>query len=162
MRKRLRPQVAVPIAVLALVVVGLAAFAFTGKQAKNEPAAASMPLPAVTAEQPAEPDAAPKTALEKALKKHPVVVVVLYAPDSSVDSLAAREARAGALAVRAGFVAVDVTNESALAELAQLFDVRQAPALLVVERGPTVVTQIAGYADRDTVAQAAEAAQLAL
>jgi len=161
MRKRLRPQVVVPIAVLALVVVGLAAFAFTGKQAKNEPAAASVPLPAVTAEQPAEP-AAPKTALEKALKKHPVVVVVLYAPDSSVDSLAAREARAGALAVRAGFLAVDVTNESAVAELAQLFDVRQAPALLIVERGPKIVTQIAGYADRDTVAQAAEAAQLAL
>ena len=161
MRKRLRPQVAVAIAVLALVVVGLAAFAFTGKQAKTEPAALSVPLPAATDAQPAE-QAAPKTALEKALKKHPVVVVVLYTPDASVDSLAALEARAGARAVRAGFLAVDVTDESAVAEFAQLFDVRDAPALLVVERGPTIVTQIAGYADRDTVAQAAEAAQLAL
>ena len=161
MRKRLRPQVVVPVAVLALVVVGFAAFAFKGNQGTSEPVASSLPLPAVTTEQPAEP-AAPKTALDKALKKHPVVVVVLYTPDASVDSLAAREARAGAEAVRAGFLAVDVTDESAVAEFAQLFDVRQAPALLVVERGPKVVSQISGYADRATVAQAAEAAQLAL
>ena len=162
MRKPLRPQVIVPIAVLALAVVGLAAFAFKSNQGTSEPAASSLPLPAVTTEQPAAPAAGPKTALEKALKKHPVVVVVLYTPDASVDSLAAQEARAGAQAVRAGFLAVDVTDESTVAEFAQLFDVRQAPALLVVERGPKVVTEISGYADQSTVAQAAEAAQLAL
>lgn len=101
----------------------------------------------------------PKTAtsaLERLLKKHSAVVVILYSPDSPLDTLATREARAGALAARAGFMAVDVTDEQAAAALASAYRVREAPALFVFGRGPTLVTQIGGFADRDTVAQAAQ------
>jgi thiol-disulfide isomerase/thioredoxin len=62
--------------------------------------------------------------------------------------------------VGAGFLAVDVSDENAVAAFARAFDVRKAPALLVFKRGPEMVTRIDGFADRDTVAQAAGTAQL--
>ena len=158
MRSRLRPQVLAPAAVLALAVLGLGAFVYAGGQSSDEPATPPAVQPAPAAVEPAPPPK--KTPLQKALRKHDVVVVVLYAPDSAVDNLATREARAGALAVGAGFLAVDVSNEAAVSSLAEAFDVREAPALLVFKRGPEVVTRIDGFADRDTVAQAAGTAQL--
>ena len=160
MRPRVRLQVLAPAALLVVAVLGLAAFAYTGKKRAVEPVSAAQPsaaLPTLPQEQ-AVP--AKKSPLERALKKHGVVVVVLYSPDAAVDSLATREARAGALAVGAGFLAVDVSNENAVATFATAFDVRQAPALLVFKRGPEMVTRIDGFADRDTVAQAAGTAQL--
>lgn len=159
MRPRVRPQVLVPAALLVVAVLGLAAFVFTGKKPAVEPVSGAEPSAAPPAQvEPAAP--LKKTRLEKALAKHDVVVVVLYSPDAAVDSLATREARAGALAVGAGFVAVDASNEDAVADFATSFDLRRAPVLLVFKRGPEMVTRIDGYADRDTVAQAAGTAQL--
>jgi hypothetical protein len=94
--------------------------------------------------------------LTRALKRDAVVVAVLYSPDSTVDRLAIREARAGAKAVDAGFVAIDVYNTREIAPVAAESQVRSAPAVLVFARYEGAVTQIAGYADRETVAQAAD------
>ena len=90
------------------------------------------------------------------LADHPVVVVFLYTPDAVLDGLASAEARAGAEAAGAGFMTVDVLDERAVSALAIDFDVRVTPGVVVFTRGPKVATQIDGYADRATVAQAAQ------
>lgn len=94
--------------------------------------------------------------LTRALKHDSVVVAVLYSPDSTVDQLAIREARAGARAAKAGFVAIDVYNTREIAPVAAESQIRGAPAILVFARYEGAVTQIAGWADRETVAQAAD------
>jgi hypothetical protein len=94
--------------------------------------------------------------LTRALERNPVVVAVLYSPDSTVDKLAIREARAGAKAAKVGFVAIDVYNTREVAPVAAESEVRGAPAVLVFARYEGAVTQIAGWVDRETVAQAAD------
>ena len=96
------------------------------------------------------------TELTRALKRDSVVVAVLYSPESTVDRLAIREARAGATASKSGFVAIDVYDTREIASVAAEFNLRAAPAVLVFARYQGAVTQIAGYADRQTVAQAAD------
>ena len=160
MRPRLRPQIFVPAALLVVAVLGLAAFVSTGKKPAVEPVSEAQPSTIVPALPETQAAPAKKTPLERALRRKDVVVVVLYAPDAAVDSLVTREARAGALAVGAGFLAVDVSDDDAVAEFATTFDARQAPVLLVFKRGPEMVTRIDGFADRDTVAQAAGTARL--
>jgi hypothetical protein len=98
--------------------------------------------------------------LARQLKRHRVVVAVLYTPGSAVDLLSVAEARAGAGDVHAGFVAIDVTDTRSIALLASRYDVRDAPAVLVFARWRGPVNVIVGYADRETVAQAAENAAL--
>lgn len=100
------------------------------------------------------------TALARALDKHRIVVAVLYSPDSSVDTIAIREARAGALLSEAGFVAVNVYDARAIAPLAAQYDVRAAPSVFVFVRHRGAVTQFKGYVDRETVAQAADNAAI--
>jgi hypothetical protein len=106
------------------------------------------------AEDPFAP-ADPERGLAGALEENRVVVVLFYAPGSAYDTIQAREARAGAAAGGAGFLAVDVSRDRQVASLAAAFQVRDAPAILVVKRGFRVVFRINGYADRETVAQAA-------
>jgi hypothetical protein len=106
------------------------------------------------AEDPFAP-ADPERGLAGALDENAVVVVLFYAPGSSYDTLQAREARAGAAAGGAGFLAVDVSSDRQVSSLAAAFGVRDAPAILVVKRGYRVAVRINGYADRETVAQAA-------
>ena len=98
--------------------------------------------------------------LARKLKRHRVVVAVLYTPDSAVDQLTVAEARAGAGDVNAGFVAIDVTDTRSIALLASRYDVRDAPAVLVFARWQGAVNILKGYADRETIAQAAENAAL--
>ncbi len=157
MRSQVRLQVLLP--ALVLLVVGLAAGAFvmTNSSTSNDAGSARpepTPQPAQQPE-PAPPEPEP-TKLEKKLAKRDVVVVVLYAPDSTVDAKAVREARAGAKKANVGFMAVDVTDEASAVEIVPNFDGRDAPALLVVQRDKTIVTHIDGFADREVVAQAAE------
>jgi hypothetical protein len=97
----------------------------------------------------------PERGLAGALQENDVVVVLFYAPDSAYDTIQAREARAGAAAGGAGFLAVDVSRDRQVSSLAAAFSVRDAPAILVVKRGVRVAVRIDGYADRETVAQAA-------
>jgi hypothetical protein len=99
--------------------------------------------------------------LARKLKRHRVVVAVLYTPDSAVDQLTVAEARAGAGDVNAGFVAIDVTTDTrSIALLASRYDVRDAPAVMVFARWQGAVNILKGYADRETIAQAAENAAL--
>jgi len=107
-------------------------------------------------------------ALALALRNHQVVVVSLYAPRSSVDQLALAEARAGASAAGAGFVALDVMNERDshaftrfLATVPNADDrLLDDPAVLVFEQSKSLFVRLNGFADRDTVAQAAQNARL--
>lgn len=163
MRSQLRLNVIAPLAVVALVGLAVAAFAFTGAPKSEEPAAVvkqQVKPQAPETDEGAKPKKPVRTKLERKLAKNPVVVVVLYAPGSAVDAMATREARAGALDAGVGFLAVDVTKPDAVAALATHFGVREAPALLVFQRGLKIATKIDGFADRETVAQAAENALL--
>jgi hypothetical protein len=153
MRQQLRLRVILPVAVLGLLGAGFGAYATGGSGGEL----AALPPPATTAQavKPSEPpSAAPEgSALERALRRDRAVVVVFYTPSGDVDNLAIREARAGAVAVDAGFLSVDVTQNRVVEELAAKHDVLEAPAVLVFVRGPRLVSHF-GYADRETVAQA--------
>jgi hypothetical protein len=102
-------------------------------------------------------------ALAAALASHDVVVVSLYAPRSSVDEMATAEAKHGAALAGAGFVAFSVADEKIVSPLTSLLTgaptaadrVLDGPAVLVFQRPRTLFVRFNGFADRDTVAQAA-------
>jgi hypothetical protein len=102
-------------------------------------------------------------ALARALASHNVVVVSLYAPRSTVDAMATDEAKHGAALAGAGFVAFNVANEQIVSPLTSLLTgaqtaadrVLDGPAVLVFQRPRTLFVRLNGFADRDTVAQAA-------
>ena len=127
-------------------------------KAAPKPAVAAKPKPHV----PAVIDGMP-SALALALRDHRVVVVSLYTPGSSVDTLATDEARHGAEAAGAGFLAFSVANEKVVSPLSALLTgaptpadrVLDGPAVLVFERPSALFVRFNGFADRDTVAQAA-------
>jgi hypothetical protein len=103
------------------------------------------------------------SALALALRSHSVVVVSLYTPDASVDSMATDEARHGALAAHVGFVAFNVADEKIVSPLSSVLTgaptpadrVLDGPAVLVFVRPKALFVRLNGFADRDTVAQAA-------
>ena len=103
------------------------------------------------------------SALALALRSHSVVVVSLYTPDASVDALATDEARHGAGVAHAGFVAFNVADEKIVAPLTSLLTgaptpadrVLDGPATLVFVRPNSLFVRLNGFADSDTVAQAA-------
>ena len=153
-------------ALLGLLGAGFGAYA-TGRPASAGPLP---PAPPPTTTQAAKPDkpakkskpaakkanpsaASERSALEQALRRDRAVVVVFYTPGGAVDSAAIREARAGALAVGAGFLSVNVKRNREVEKLAAEHGVMHAPGILVFVRGPKVAFQF-GYADRETVAQA--------
>jgi hypothetical protein len=94
-------------------------------------------------------------AVDKALRQHDVVVVSLIVPGAHVDQLAAAEAQAGAKLGGAGFLALNVLNEGVARALLKKLDDGQDPSLLVLKRPGEVALQLAGFVDRETVAQAA-------
>lgn len=95
-----------------------------------------------------------------ALVKYPVVVISVVAPRGRVDELAVREARAAATAAGAGFVRINAFRQAEVAPLEAKVDVQGNPALIVMRR-PTVVSfQVAGFVDRETIAQAVADARL--
>lgn len=174
MRSQLRMRVLLPVAVLGLLGAAFGLFMLSGTPGdslaqasltpaprhptKTEPAKTSKPK-----KKPAKPHTSATVAaqklLERALRRDRVVVVLFYAPGAAYDTIQTREARAGAAAVAAGFLAVDVSAEGEVASFATEYEVRDAPAVLVFTRGPTVAAHIDGYADRETVAQAAQNAK---
>ncbi|MEX0817029.1 MAG: hypothetical protein WD027_06270 [Gaiellales bacterium] len=161
MASQLRLQVVLPIAVLGLLGLGVGAFAFGKPPTAADPDAvaaniANRTATTTEAAQPVQPvQPKPKTPLERALAKDKAVVVLFYTPAASYDTLQTREARAGAQAGGAGFLALDVTRDRKTAALATSYDVRDAPAILVFARGPRVAVRLDGYADRDTIEEAA-------
>ena len=93
-------------------------------------------------------------AIQQALAANHVVVVALYDPKAKIDGTALREALAGAQLAGTTFVAIDVTKDE-VDSLTARYGVIQDPAVLVLRPPGDLVVRIDGFADRDTVAQAA-------
>ena len=173
MQQQLRLRVLVPIAVLGLLGAGFGAFAMGGPEAPEsipvarptssgavdtgatETTPAPTTAPTETTPAPAPPKPKPdKPSLEQELADHRIVVIVFHTPGSDLDAAAVREARAGASAADAGYLAVDVTKEGAVADLAAEYEVAEAPTVLVVIRSGEARSRFNGIVDRQTVAQA--------
>lgn len=177
-------KISLPVRIFAVVIVlvGLAGMlAMRTMGPSDEPVAIPQPVktpaktaaktPAKAARQPAKPvarPAAPKPAVnpvvppsgfpavvDKALRQHEVVVLSLVVPGARVDELAAAEAEAGAKLGGAGFLALNVLNEGVARSLLAKLDSVQDPSVLVVKRSGEVAVELTGFADRETVAQAA-------
>jgi hypothetical protein len=166
----LTPPVRIFAFVGGLIAVGLAVFVFllrpggddgstavskpaappSNVKPSNDPAAAPRATPSRPAALPASGFPLP---IHRALRKHPVVVVAVYMPGASVDTLVRREAKAGARTARAGYVAVSALSERLVRPLVAKTGVLPAPAVVVLER-PGVVVAILSVTDRETVAQA--------
>ena len=107
------------------------------------------------AHKPAESADGMPAALAAALSRNHVVVVSLYAPKVELDDMATREARAGAAAAGVGFVAFDVLNEGQSRALTKMLGILEDPAVLVFRRPGELVVRFSGFADMQTVLQAA-------
>jgi outer membrane biosynthesis protein TonB len=138
------------------------------KAAATKPAAkkAAAPKPAPAPEPVPEPEPLPAVAdnglpmsVAVALQRHEVVVVSLFTPGASVDELALAEARAGAKSAKVGFVALNVLNQDQGGAVARLVGVTEPPAVLIYRSPGTLAFQFDGFADLDTVAQAATSAK---
>jgi hypothetical protein len=104
-----------------------------------------------------QPALPPEEAFQRALSKNAVLVAIFYSRDSQLDDLATREARAGAQEAGAGFIAIDVLDEEAArAILGEGATVRDTPTVMVFTGTVDPVSELYGFTDRDTVAQAAD------
>jgi len=130
-------------------------------------AAKAKPVPVVPkpAEQPSAVVAALKAGLPpviaSALGQHRVVVVSLYNPYSEVDGIAFAEARAGAQLANVGFVPLNVLSQAQSEKLTELLGLLPNPGMLVYVRPGKLAVKISGFADKETVAQAAHNAAVA-
>lgn len=139
------------------------------KHAKN--AKAKHVKPAVKPKRVAKPKPKPKPpaaaqqdglplAVSAALARNRIVVVSLYAPKVELDDMALQEAKAGAAEAGAGFVAVNVLSEAQSRQLTKQLGVLEDPAVLVFKRPGDLVTRFSGFADKQTILQAARNAGL--
>ena len=113
------------------------------------------PVPVKPPLNPVVPPTGFPVAVDRALRRHEVVVVSLVVPGARVDELAAAEAKAGAKLGGAGFLALNVLNERVARALLAKLETVQDPSVLVVKRSGEVAVELAGFVDRETVAQAA-------
>lgn len=122
----------------------------------KKPVAKPVLVPVAKPATPVEPvePGLPKV-LTAALADHRVVVVGLYDPAAAVDAIALAEARAGASAAGAGFLALNVFKEAQSRPLLELLGALENPSVLVYRRPDALFARIGGFADRETVAQAA-------
>ena len=92
-----------------------------------------------------------------ALRGSNVVVVSLWGTGGKIDEMARDEAAAGASAVGAGFVSLNVLERSREAEALtlKLGVVLRAPSVLLFTRGGKLANTLDGFRDRETVGQAA-------
>jgi hypothetical protein len=117
--------------------------------------AAHKPAPARSPWQLAALSAGLPGSLARALGQHPVVVVELYDPQSETDAIAYAEAQAGARSAGVAFLPLSVLGPD-VNKLTQKFgQVLPDPGLFVYTRPATLAVRIDGFADKDTVAQAA-------
>jgi hypothetical protein len=127
-----------------------------------KPHAAAAAKPRTVAKAPAhaapKPPASPNqlpAAIRRALAADQVVVVALYDPNAKLDATALAEARAGAKLAGSSFVKIDVRGQG-VDSLNARYGAVQDPAVLVLRPPDSLVVRIDGFADRDTVAQAAD------
>ena len=125
----------------------------TAPVAKAKPA--PMPLAKPTSAEPVvDANGLPKV-LSTALEGNRVVVIGLHDPDSALDQMALAEARVGARAAGAGFVAINVFAEAQSRPLLELLGALENPGILVYRRPDVLFARMSGFADSETVAQAA-------
>ena len=98
--------------------------------------------------------------LNAALDRNRVVVVSLYAPGVELDDTARLEAQAGAAAAGVGFVGVNVLSDAQARPLTKQLGVLDDPSVLVFRRPDELVIRLTGFADKQTVEQAARNAAL--
>ena len=169
-------KISQPVRIFAIVIVlvGVAGMLAMRTMGSSVDESAPIPLPVqkpAKAVKAAPPPAKPKAvvnpvvpptgfpvAVDKALRTHEVVVVSLVVPGARVDELAAAEAEAGAKLGGAGFLALNVLNEGVARALLSKLDVVGDPSVLVLKRSGEVALELAGFVDRETVAQAAASA----
>jgi len=108
-------------------------------------------------------------AIGAALIDHPLVVVSLYSAQAITGKLARDEARAGALAGGAGFVALNADSERELQLLDALLKAQPTPTkvmsdpmVVILDRSAKVYFESVGTLDQDTVAQAVANAAVGL
>jgi hypothetical protein len=123
-------------------------------KAKPAPAPAPVAKPKKPAAPPVDDNGLPRV-LSTALASNRVVVVGLYDPDSPVDKITLDEARAGAKAAGAGFIAINVFAEAQSRPLVELLGALENPGILVYRKPDALFARISGFADSETVAQAA-------
>jgi hypothetical protein len=134
---------------------------------KTTPAATTKPKPQAVQATPAKAPEQPSAVIAalaagmpapiaKALGKHPIVVVSLYNPYSEVDGIAFAEARAGAQMAKVGFLPLSVLSQAQVGKLTEQLGLLPDPGLLVYARPGNLVARISGFADKETVAQAAQ------
>ncbi|MEP7335052.1 MAG: hypothetical protein ABI717_04660 [Actinomycetota bacterium] len=129
-----------------------------------EPTAKAAKAPTAKA---AKPAAAPATRgvatnglpiqIMVALRSHNVVVVSLWGTGGKIDAMSRDEAAAGAAAVGAGFVSLNVIERGREAEALtlKLGVMLRAPTVLLFTRGGKLANTLDGFRDRETVAQSA-------
>ncbi len=100
-------------------------------------------------------DAGLPEAVAQAFGRYRTVVVSLYDPYSQVDGTAFAEARAGAALAGVGFVPLSVLSQSQVGKLTEQLGLLPDPGVLVYVRPGTLAAKIGGFADKETVAQAA-------
>jgi hypothetical protein len=93
--------------------------------------------------------------LAQALAASPTVVVALYNPQAEVDGIAFAEARAGAALAGVAFVGLNVLSQAQVGKLTEQIGLLPDPAVLVFTRPANLAVRIDGFADKETVAQAA-------
>jgi hypothetical protein len=90
----------------------------------------------------------------QALGRSKTVVVSLYDPYSQVDGTSFAEARAGAGLVGAGFVGLNVLSQRDVGKLTEQLGLLPDPGVLIYVRPAALAAKLAGFADKETVAQA--------
>ena len=126
------------------------------KPAAKKAAPAKAPVPAEkTGPAPTVDENGLPASVSAALRRSDVVVVALVAPGGAVDDLSLQEARAGAREAGVGFVAVNVLDKTQGIAIARLLGVTESPATLVYRSPAALAFRFDGFADLDTVAQAA-------
>lgn len=96
--------------------------------------------------------------LQWQLAHNKVVVVSFYNPNADVDAISVAEAHAGAVAAGAGFLLVSVLDNKVAGILTALLPdggLLPQPGVLIYHAPGTIAVRIDGFADRDSIAQAA-------
>lgn len=91
----------------------------------------------------------------QAFGRHGTVVVSLYDPYSQVDGTSFAEAKAGAALAGAGFVPLNVLSQRDVGKLTASLGLLPDPGVLVYVRPGNLAAKLTGFADKETVAQAA-------
>jgi hypothetical protein len=103
-------------------------------------------------------DATLPQALQWQLSQHKIVVVSVYDPNAGVDAISVAEAHAGAVEAGAGFLLVNVLDNSLAGLLTGVLPgggLLPDPGVLIYRAPGTLALRIDGFADRDAIAQAA-------